>query len=101
MEKRLKLSEILHEVFPSKNIYFQPPPNKHMSYPCIVYEFANYNTRFADNKPYQLQRQFRFTYVDTNPDSDIPDKLANLPNTIGERSYIRDNLYHYPFRITL
>ena len=101
MDKRLKLSEMLHEVFPSNNIYFQPPPTKQMKFPCIVYEFANYNTTFADNKPYQVNRQFRFTYIDSNPDTDMPDKLIQLPHTVGERAYISDNMYHYPFRITL
>lgn len=101
MEKRLKLSQMLHEVSGLDNVYFNPPSGFKMSFPCIVYSFANYNTRFADNKPYQLQREFRFIYIDSDPDSDMPDKLALMPQVVSERSYISDNRYHYPFRITL
>ena len=51
MEKRLKLSQMLHEVSGLNNVYFNPPSGFKMSFPCIVYSFANYNTRVADNKP--------------------------------------------------
>lgn len=101
MEKRLKLSEMLHDIWPSGNIYFQPPATTKLKFPCIVYEFATYNTRYADNKPYQLMNQFRVTYIDSDPDSDMPEKIAQMPQCIGERAYQRDNQYYYPFRITL
>lgn len=101
MERRLKLSQILHDVLGSDNVYFQPPPNKKMSFPCIVYEFARFNTTFADNMPYKLDRSYQVTYIDSNPDSDIPEKIALLPMCVFERSYISENRYHYSFRITI
>lgn len=101
MEKRLKLSQMLHEVSGLDNVYFNPPAGFKMKFPCIVYGFTQYRTRYADNKPYKLGRQFSFTYIDSDPDSDMPDKLALMPQVVSERSYISDNLYHYPFRITL
>ena len=100
MEKRLKLDRILRDLLGTGNVYFQPPPEFKMEFPCIVYEFAQFNTRYADNQPYQLMNQYRITYLDDDPDSDMPEKIALLPKCIGERAYESDNLYHYPFRIT-
>lgn len=101
MAKRAKLSEMLHEVLGSDNVYFQPPPSIKMKYPCIVYEQRRINTQYADNNPYKLDNVYIVTYIDRNPDSQIPEKIAMLPQTIFERSYISDNLYHNSFRITI
>ena len=101
MVKRLKLSQILHETLGTNNVYFQPPADKKLSFPCIVYEFNRYNTEFADNDPYHLVRQFRITYIDSNPDNEMVDKIAQLPQCVYERSYIANNRYHYTYRISL
>lgn len=100
MAQRLKLSKILHDVLGSDNVYFQPPPSKKMTFPCIVYERVRINTRFADNNPYQLNNVYQVTYIDTNPDSDVPDKLARLHMSVFERFYVNDNKYYSVFRIT-
>ena len=100
MESRLKLSQKLHEILGSDNVYFQPPPSKKMVFPCIVYERVRINTRFADNNPYQLYDVFQVTFIGTNPDSDIPDKLAKLHGSVFERFYVSDNKYYNVFRIT-
>lgn len=100
MESRLKLSAKLHDILGSDNVYFQPPPSKKMSFPCIVYERVRINTRFADNDPYYLYDVFQVTFIGIDPDSDIPDKLARLHGSVFERFYINDNKYYYVFRIT-
>lgn len=100
MGNRLDLSKMLHDVLGSDNVYFQPPPSLKMKFPCIVYERVRINTRFADNKPYKLTDSYQLTYIDTNPDSDIPKKLAELPMCIFERFYVNDNKYYNVFRIT-
>ena len=99
MASRLKLSDLLHELIGNDNVYFQPPPSKQMNYPCIVYERVRINTSFADNKPYKLDKVYQITYVDSDPDSDIPMKLANLPQCVFERQFVSDNLYHNVFRL--
>lgn len=100
MANRLKLDKTLREILSSDNVYFQPPPSIKMKFPCIVYERVRINTEFADNKPYQLNKIYQVTYIDSNPDSDIPDKLALLPMSVFERVYISENRYHNVFRIT-
>lgn len=101
MAKRANLSKVLHDIIGNNNVYFQPPASKKMNYPCIVYEQRRLNTQYADNRPYKIDNVYIVTYIDRNPDSDIPEKIAMLPQTIFERSYISDNLYHNSFRITL
>ena len=100
MGSRVDLSKVLHEVLGNDNVYFQPPPSLKMKYPCIVYERVRINTRFADNKPYKLTDSYQLTYIDNNPDSPMPKKLAELPMCIFERHYVSDNLYHDVFRIS-
>ena len=99
MASRLNLQKMLEEILGSKNVYFQPPSSKEMDYPCIIYERARINTDFADNKPYKLDNVYRLTYVDTDPDSDMPDILAKIPQCVFERPYTVNNLYHYAFRL--
>lgn len=100
MGSRLELHEMLKTKLGLKNVYFQPPPSLMMEYPCIVYERARINTTFADNKPYQLNNTYQLTYIDEDPDTPMPDEIAKLPMCVFERPYVRDNLYHYSFRIT-
>ena len=100
MANRLKIANILRDLLgDGGHLYFQPPPNLKMSFPCIVYERVRINTRFADNNPYQLNDVYQVTYIDTDPDSDMPDKLAKLHQCVFERFYINDNKYYSVFRL--
>lgn len=100
MGNRLKIDALLRETLGSNNVYFQPPENFRMKYPCIVYERNRINTRFADNNPYHLHDVYQVTYIDQDPDSDIPEKLSKLPMCVFERFYISDNNYHNVFRLS-
>ena len=99
MGSRLKLQERLEEVLGSKNVYFQPPPSLKMKFPCIVYERARYNTDFADNKPYKIDKAYYATVIYTDPDYDVPDKMSWLPLCVHQRHYEQDNKYYDQFRI--
>lgn len=99
MAQRLELQSILVDVLGSKNVYFQPPPSIKMEYPCIIYKRDSSNTVFADDKPYANHKRYQVIVVDSNPDSDIPDKVAELPKCVFDRFYTADNLNHDVFRI--
>ena len=98
MGSRLELHEELVELLGSENVYFQPPPSVVMHYPCIVYEFVRVNTAFANNDPYKLDKYYQVTYIDEDPESDIPDKLSKMRCCVFERTYTKDELYHTVFR---
>lgn len=99
MSNRTELSSILHTILGSDNVYFQPPETVKMNYPCIIYELANVNTDFANNLPYRHTKQYTVTVIDKNPDSEIPDKIAELPLCSFDRHFASDNLNHFVFRL--
>ena len=82
-----------------KHVYFQPPENLKITYPCIIYERSSGRTNFADNKPYRFGKLYSITVIDSNPDSPIPDKISELPCCTFDRHYVADNLNHDVFEI--
>ena len=91
---RNELHAKLKEILGSSNVYFQPPNNLHMKYPCIIYKHTDYYTKQADNLRYFMKKQYTLTVITKDPDSPIPDKILKLPYTRFDRSYEADNLYH-------
>jgi hypothetical protein len=99
MAQRLELHVILESILGSENVYFQPPATIQMVYPCIVYRRDSIQTRFADDNPYSHKKRYQVTVIDRNPDSDIPDKVADLPMCSSERFYVADKLNHDVFNL--
>jgi hypothetical protein len=79
------------------HVYFQPPSNVTMQYPCIVYQRDRANTEFAGNSPYRYTKRYQVTVIDKNPDSVIPDKVKNLSMCLHDRFFVADNLNHDVF----
>lgn len=96
---RSDLHEILKGVLESDNVYFQPPPNVKMSYPAIVYHREDVKTFFGSNRKYLRFKRYQVTVIDEDPDSPIPDRLAELPLCEFDRWYAADQLNHDVFRI--
>lgn len=80
-------------------VYFQPPANVNMSYPCIVYSRDRNWTSFASNAPYRYTKRYQVTVIDRDPDSPIPDKIAALPTCSHEQAFVADNLHHDVFSL--
>lgn len=96
---RTELQTILEDLLGTKQVYFQPPESVRMTYPCIVYARNDGRTIFADNAPYRFMKRYSVTVIDRNPDSEIPDKVAQLPMCIFNRHYTADNLHHDSFEL--
>lgn len=94
MGKREQLQVILEEILGSDNVYFQPPQSNELSYPCILYSLNAGSTKFANDKPYNIQMGYSVTVIDEDPDSQIPGKVASLPMCTFNRFYTADNLNH-------
>jgi hypothetical protein len=92
MAQRLDLHAIL--VGFVDHVYFQPPADLAMTYPCIVYKRDNADTQFADDIPYTITKKYMVTVIDEDPDSLIPDKVAALPTSIHNRSFAAGQLNH-------
>lgn len=99
MGQRLDLQALLEEVLGSPNVYFQPPANVKMQYPCIVYSRDAANASFADNGSYRFTQRYQVTYIDRNPDTDKIKKIIALPLCTYRRFYTADNLNHDVFTL--
>ena len=104
MARRLQLQSLLETLMgdaPERklNVYFQPPSNVVMQYPCIVYNRDRARTKFAGNKPYGVVRGYEVTVIDRDPDSEIPGKVAELPMCEHTRFFVAENLNHDVFTL--
>lgn len=85
----------------ANNVYFQPPADVKLVYPCIVYSLEYISSMKADNVGYIKHPTYKVTYIDTRPDSPIPEKICDMPSCRMNNTYVADGLYHYSFNIYL
>jgi hypothetical protein len=97
MAPRLQLHELLLSFV--DNVYFQPPENVMLEYPCIIYNRDMAENKFADNSPYDHVLRYMITVVDRDPDSDIPGRVAELPMSAFNRFYTADDLNHDVYNV--
>jgi hypothetical protein len=95
MGLRTELQSLLEGLI--ANVYFQPPANLEMAYPCIVYKLDNMTTDFANNTPYLITPRYLVTVIDLDPDSLIPKAVASLPMCLMNRAFVAGNLNHTVF----
>lgn len=106
MGLRLNLHQLLVDILGTQDepadqsrVYFQPPANVKMLFPCFTYSRDSTEAVFADNNPYRLSKRYQVTYIDHNPDSDIPEKVSMLPMSTHNTTFVADNLNHYVFTL--
>ena len=97
MAPRLQLHQILKGIV--EHVYFQPPANVQMEFPCIVYQRDYGRTQFAGNLPYRYTKRYQLTVIDRNPDSNILDKVELLPMCLFSRYFAKDGLNHDVYNI--
>lgn len=86
---------------PSGNIYYQPPDETDLSYPCVVYERSHIRSKVANNCVYLVQTVYTVTYIYVDPDDDLPNVIADYPGSRHDRHFVFDGLYHDVFSIHL
>lgn len=99
MGQRTDLQDLLEAILGSRNVYFQPPANIQMKFPCIVYARDSMETIFASNSPYRLTKRYQVTVIDRDPDSEIPSRVAALPMCTFSNAFQADNLNHDVFNL--
>lgn len=97
MAPRQQLHDILQTI--TDNVYFQPPENVKLVYPCIIYNRDFIETKFADNEPFSLTKRYMVTVIDRDPDSDIPNQVARLPMSTFNRWFAADGLNHDVYQV--
>lgn len=101
MAQRLDLQAELEEMMgPGRMVKYQPPPSYKLTYPCVVYEQSNGNTKFANNRPYTFMHKYTVTIIDPNPDTSYVEIMAmRFSMCVMDRTFIVDNLNHYVFTL--
>lgn len=99
MVRRYELQELLEELIGSSNVYFQPPATVRINYPCIIYSRDAEDTLFADDRPYVNLIGYKVMVIDSNPDSEIPGKVAALPMCAFRTHYTKDNLNYDIYKL--
>lgn len=93
--KRIELQQLLEAVLGSRNVYFQPPEDMKLQYPCIIYFKTSLPIRYANDKMYNKMQGYTMTVVDKDPDSEIPfDILNNFKYCRIDSFYKSGNLNH-------
>lgn len=80
---------------PRKNVYFSPPEDLKLKYPCIIYKRIDIRETFANNKKYKMDNFYEITLVYDDPDSTLSiDFLNEFETSNLVRSFSSNNLEH-------
>jgi hypothetical protein len=93
------LETMFREVLGNNNVYFDPPESVKLKYDCIVYERVNNSTFFANNKPYKLDTRYVVNVISRDPNTKVPDRLAEKEKCTFDRHFVVDNLHHFVFTV--
>lgn len=93
------LQELMNELTGSHHVYFQPPENKKLLYPAIVFKRDNRKNNFADNNVYKQANVYRLTVIDYDPDSELFSIVSKLPTAKFVTAYAAEGLNHEIYTI--
>lgn len=94
MNRRKELNKILQNSIEGGHVYFQPPENIKMEYPCIRYSVDSIDKLHADNTAYNKTVRYQIIVIDRKPNNNAIEKILDLPMSSFNRHYISDNLNH-------
>lgn len=99
MNSRLDLHSKLVELLGSDHVYFQPPEDIRMKYPCIVYQRTDLDSHDADDMRYANLFRYEIQYITKEPDTnDFIIKFVNAFKYCSyNRHFVTDSLNHENF----
>jgi len=98
MDARLELHKKLLDIANTHalKVYFQPPANISITYPCIIYEYKSPRTQNADNMNYLSNMGYQISVITKEPDTSVVKELQrSIPSASFNDVNIIDNKYHY------
>lgn len=101
-KERVEMHKMLKSLFPERtepHVYFQPPQNTKIIYPCMIYKLADMPQKWANNLPYHWERAYQLTYISQDPNDPMIEKLIALRETRFDRYFAADNLHHFVYTI--
>ena len=100
MHTQADLQQELENFLGSRNVYFQPPSNVRLKYPCIIYDWGKPKTEYANNFIYMHTKAYEVTIIDQNKISELPDRfLTAFPYVSFSRIYSADGLWHFVYNL--
>jgi hypothetical protein len=95
-----KLREIQNNILGYQHTYFEPPDSVRISYDAIVYERTGFNVKRANNKGYLIRDEYQVMVISKDPETELPRAiLEEFEMCSPGKSFVRDNLWHFPFTI--
>ena len=74
-----------------KKVYYQPPDDSKMVFPCVLYEFSAEKPNYANNRKYRNRIAYTVTVVDSSPEPTILVKMGELPLCKHVAHYTKNN----------
>lgn len=102
--QRMMLHNKLLTLSNVKKVYYQPPMNVKLQYPCVIYQFDNYETTNAANDDYLRFPSYTVTVIDYDVESSIHEELLDMRGDFTirfDRFFIADGLCHWAFSVIM
>lgn len=96
-QNRVKLHHMLEDILGSKNVYYDPPESFKLKYPCIVYYLEGFYDLPADNLTYRRMRRYNMTYITTDSEDPVAEKLADIRYCTLSRPFAVSDLFHFAY----
>jgi hypothetical protein len=93
-KSRLQLHDLLLASLGNENVYFQPPSNIQMKYPCVVYKRKKVTESLAGGIKYSRWKEYDVTLISSKPDDPILETLLDIERSSFVTSFNREGLYH-------
>lgn len=95
-----QLQDELKLLLGSNNVYFQPPKNLQMHYPCFTVSLGSASQAMADNKTYTYTDRYTLTYISYDPDDEMRKRVVEkFSMCTFDRHFVNDTLQHYVFSL--
>lgn len=100
---RLYLQSSLESGFNGLNVYFRPPENLLLNYPCIVYEPKSLEASYANSVPYVIGTQFQVTLLSNLPGYSDARSALKMPGVVvnGHHTFVKEAVVHDVFTVSV
>lgn len=100
MATRLELQSELEEILGSSEVYYQPPSNKTLKYPCIIYDLSNTDVIPADNRKYIKTNRYHVKHLYKSLTNELKDTILDRFMMISHDNRMKvDGIYNDDFTL--
>ena len=94
------LGDILEEKFDVRNVYFNPPEDVKLQFPCFVYfRSSSHRILRANNTSYKFTQGYKVTFIGRRPDDSFIEEMTSRRYVGYNTSFMADGLVHDEYTI--